>query len=124
MNQNNAVNWFEIPVSDFERAKKFYSSIFDYEMFEINMQNLLMGFLPYQGEGVSGAIVKGEGYEPSENGVIVYLNGGDDLQAVLDRIENAGGKILTPKMRVTDDIGHIALFLDSEGNRLGLHSRN
>lgn len=124
MNPNNAVNWFEIPVSDFERAKKFYSSIFDYEMFEINMQNLLMGFLPYQGEGVSGAIVKGEGYEPSENGVIVYLNGGDDLQAVLDRIENAGGKILTPKMRVTDDIGHIALFLDSEGNRLGLHSRN
>jgi len=89
------------------------------------MGNDLMGFLPadpMQG-GIGGAIIKGDGYEPCNKGTIVYLNGGDDLQVLLDRVEAAGGKVLTPKTHITEEIGYFAFFLDTEGNKVALHSR-
>jgi len=116
----NAINWFEIPVTDFGRAKKFYGEIFEVEMYEQMMGPSQMGFFP--GEGVSGAIVKSEGYIPSKDGALIYLSAGDDLTNVMNRIEKAGGKVITPKSKVTDEIGYIAVFYDTEGNKVALPS--
>ncbi len=119
----SAVNWFEIPVDDFDRAKAFYSKIFDYEMPTLQMGPSQMGILIYeQGKGVGGAIVKGEGQVPSAHGTLVYLNAGTDLSVVLDRVEGAGGKIVLPKTPVAPDLGFFAYVMDTEGNRIGLHS--
>lgn len=119
----NAINWFEIPVSDFNRAKKFYSAIYNYEMPEMEMGPVKMGMLPSeQGGGVGGAICYGEGYEPSEKGARVYLNGGDDLTVVLDRVEAAGGKVVLGKTDIGEGFGFFAFFHDTEGNWVGLHS--
>lgn len=121
----NAVNWFEIPVTDFARAKAFYSAIFDYEMQQDQMSHQTLGFLPCEpGKGIGGAIVLSEGYVPSQDGTVVYLNGGNDLSTVLNRVEKAGGKVLVPKTQITPEVGYFAIFLDSEGNKLGLHSMN
>lgn len=120
----NALNWFEIPVSDFQRAKKFYETILSASIYEMQMGSNLMGFLP-MGEdqkGVGGALVKGEGYEPSATGSLVYLNAQPDLSPALSRVEEAGGKILSSKSLVREDIGYIALFMDTEGNKVALHS--
>ena len=116
----NAINWFEIPVEDFGRAKKFYSTIFGVDMHEQMMGPHQMGFFP--GEGVSGAIVKADGYKPSMDGALIYLAAGEDLTGVMNKIEKAGGKVLQPKMKVTDEIGYIAVFTDTEGNKVALHS--
>jgi uncharacterized protein len=120
----NALSWFEIPVEDFGRAKTFYSRVFDYEMPELQMGPNLMGILLYdQEKGIGGAIVRGEGYTPSESGSLVYINAGSNLSVVLDRIEPAGGKVVVDKTMITPDLGYFAIFLDSEGNRLALHSK-
>lgn len=116
----NSINWFEIPVTDFARAKKFYSEIFGIDMHEQSMGPHQMGFFP--GEGVSGAIVKAEGYVPSKDGALIYLSGGEDLSGVMNKIDKAGGKVLQPKKMVTEEIGYIAIFLDTEGNKVALHS--
>ena len=122
---DNAINWIEIPVENFDRAKKFYAAIYDYEMPETNVGPTRMGFLPYeQKEGrVGGAICQGPGYQPSQQGSLPYLNGGADLETVLNRVPKAGGKILIPKTFIGESIGYFAQFLDTEGNRIALHSR-
>lgn len=120
----NSLNWFEIPVTDFERAKKFYSEIYEFDMPIQQMGNAEMGFLPVERGGIGGAIVKCDEYEPSRKGSVVYLNGGEDLQVVLDRIEAAGGSIEVPKFKISDENGHCAFFIDTEGNRVGIHSMN
>ncbi len=120
----NAINWVEIPVSNFNRAKQFYSTIYDYEMPEMQMGPQRMGFLLYdqQGGGIGGAIVQGEGYMPSSLGAKVYLTAGNDLNIVLNRVEQAGGKVIMPKTEITPELGNFALFEDSEGNHISLHS--
>jgi predicted enzyme related to lactoylglutathione lyase len=121
----HAISWFEIPVDEFDRAKVFYSRIFDYEMPTMDMGPLRMGFLLHeQGLGVGGAIVKGEDYLPARTGTLVYLNAGDDLATVLMRVEAAGGKVLTEKTLVAPGMGYYAHLLDSEGNKIALHSKN
>ena len=125
-NLKNAINWFEIPVSDFNRAKKFYTTILDFEMHEEEMGDTKLGFLPFNMESkevVGGAIAKGEGYFPSHHGVRVYLNGGSDLDIVLNRVVDAGGKVTLPKTKLSDEIGYIGSFIDSEGNLISLHSK-
>jgi len=119
----NALNWFEIPATDIERAVKFYGAILDAKL-EIGEMNpgSFMAMLPVEEGGVGGAIVKGEGYVPSTEGSLVWLNGGEDLTTVLDRVEPAGGQVLLPKMNIGEH-GFTALFLDTEGNKVGLHSR-
>lgn len=121
----NAVAWFEIPVRDFERARAFYSAIYGYDMPESSNNGTRMGFLPcdFQAGGVGGTIILADGYEPSDQGTLVYLAAGDDLQFVLDRVEPAGGKVLREKTRISAEIGYYAEILDTEGNRLALHSR-
>ena len=125
MELGNALNWFEIPVTDFDRAKKFYETIFGYQMPENVMGSARMGFLLYDFPAgkVGGAIVYNpEFYTPSDNGSLIYLNCQPDLQIVLDKVEAAGGQTLMQKTIVAPDLGFWALIKDSEGNRVALHS--
>ncbi|NER16856.1 VOC family protein [Spongiivirga citrea] len=121
----NAVNWFEIPVSNYERAKKFYSQVLGFEIIDHDMgdENMKYGIFPYDMENnkVGGAIMQMEGMNPSTDGSTVYLNGGDDLSVPLARVEAAGGKILMPKTDIKEN-GFIAQFTDTEGNRVAFHS--
>lgn len=119
----NAINWFEIPVSDFTRAKKFYETILTVEVMEMPFPNGKYGILPadMMTGGVGGGLVQGEGFEPSEKGTIVYLNGGEDLSLSLSKVEQAGGKIVFPKTAIGQN-GFMAHFIDTEGNRVALHS--
>lgn len=121
----NAISWFEIPVADFERAKTFYQAIFDYEMPEMMLENIRMGILPHDRDngGIGGAICAGEGYTPAgEGGTKVYLDGGSDLNTVLNRIAGAGGQVVLPKTPIGEDMGQFAFFADPEGNVVGLYS--
>lgn len=123
----NGISWFEIPVEDFERAKTFYQKIFDFEMPEMNMDNIRMGILLHDRDsgGVGGAICHGQGYKPAgANGPKVYLNAGNDLNVVLGRVETAGGKNILPKTAIGEGMGHFAFFNDTEGNVVGLYSTN
>ena len=121
----NAINWFEIPVNNYERAKKFYSAILDLEIMDHDMGDKKMkyGIFPYDMEsrGVGGAIVQMEEMKPSMDGSTVYLNGGNDLSVALSKVEASGGKIFMPKTEIGEN-GFIAQFTDTEGNRVALHS--
>lgn len=121
---NSHIAIFEIPANDISRAISFYGTILDLKVEKIEMPGMEMGLLPYKDQMVTGVIIKGEGYEPSAKGVTIYLNGGNNLQVVLDKVEKNGGKIMMPKTPHADGNGYFALFLDSEGNRIGLHSPN
>jgi uncharacterized protein len=118
----HALNWFEIPVSDFARAKKFYEAIIGAAFYEMKMGEFTMGFFPCDQGTIGGAIVHGIDYEPSDRGTLVYLNGGEDLAVILARVIPAGGSIVEPKRLITPEIGYFALFKDTEGNRVALHS--
>ena len=119
----NTINWFEIPVQNFERAKKFYGAILGRNIEEQQFGDDRMGFLSgMQEKGIGGAIVHGRGYEPSDKGALIYLNGGDDLNVMLSKVEPAGGKVVLPKTLINEDIGFFATFIDSEGNKIALHS--
>lgn len=119
----NAINWFEIPASDLGRASKFYGNVLGIEVHQEEIMGLSMGFLHNGDDGVGGALVKGEGYTPAADGSLVYLNGGDDLNNPLSRVEKAGGKVVLPKTQISEEIGHMAIFMDSEGNKVAFHSR-
>lgn len=118
----NVISWFEIPVTDFDRAIKFYSKIMGVKLDSQEMAGFKMAFFPVEQGGISGALVKGDVYVPTDNGPLIYLNGGDDLNSVLNKVEGAGGKVIVPKKLITEDVGYFALFLDTEGNRMGLFS--
>lgn len=122
----NAISWFEIPTLDIDRAQKFYENIFRIEMIPLDLAQIRMRMFPIDDPmtGIGGALVYAEGfYSPSRSdGLLVYLNGNPDVQVVLDRIEPAGGKIIVPKTLISPDYGYMAVFEDSEGNRVALHS--
>lgn len=118
----NLINWIEIPVADFNRAVTFYSAILDLSITEAEMMGSKMGFFPSDGTNVSGALVMGDGYTPSDKGIMVYLNGGSDLSHVLSRIEPNGGRIITGKTHIAPEMGYFAIFKDTEGNTIALHS--
>ena len=123
----NPVGWFEIPVTDMDRAVKFYSHILEADLSKniMEMGEELMCWLPWQeGEpGASGALVKHELYAPSDfAGVLIYLSS-EDVTASLALVKEAGGKEVIAKKLITEDIGYMGAFIDSEGNRIALHSR-
>lgn len=120
----NALNWFEIPVMEMARAMKFYEEIFDIKMNYIEMEGLKMAsFIADDMNGkVSGALAQSEMHVPSQEGVTVYLNGNPDLEIPLSRVEAAGGKVVMPKTFVNESVGYMAFFLDTEGNKVALHS--
>jgi uncharacterized protein len=123
--ETNSLNWFEIPVTDMERAKHFYQVAFGIHMDTMNMGGIQMAFFPMEmGNGkAGGALAMGEPYKPSTDGALIYLNANPDMADVLQRIESEGGQILRTKTLIRPEIGYMALFIDSEGNRVALHSQ-
>jgi uncharacterized protein len=121
----NTLNWFELPVSNFERAKKFYETIFECTIQVMDLGAIKMGLFPsVPGNGkLTGAIVQHEWYKPSQEGALIYFNGNPDLQVALTRVAAAGGSSLVPKRQISPDVGYMAVFVDTEGNRVALHSQ-
>ncbi len=122
----NAISWFEIPSTDIDRAQRFYETIFKISMVPLEMANFRMRMFPLDNpmDGVGGALVQTDGFHiPSATeGPLIYLNGNPDVQIILDRVEAAGGKILVPKTEISPEYGFMAVFTDTEGNRIALHS--
>ena len=127
--ETNAITWFEIPVTDMNRAKKFYETIFDMEMKTQYMEetNEELTFFPFKPDiiratsgRVSGVLVKNDRVKPSDHGTMVYLNANPVIQKILDKIEPAGGKVILPKKKIM--AGYVAVFMDTEGNKVGLHA--
>ncbi len=122
-NTTNSLNWFEIPATDINRSKAFYETIFGIEMEDNVMGDSIMAFFPWQGGSgkATGAVVQSDNHKPSMEGSIVYLNANPNMDAVMAKVEAAGGKILVPKMSIGDH-GNIAFIMDTEGNNVGIHS--
>ena len=122
----DAISWFEIPATDLDRAQKFYETIFDVKLDAIDLPNIKMRMFPLDDpmNGVGGAVVDSGGFhKPSvTDGPLIYLNGNPDVQKIMDKVEAAGGKIMVPKTEISPEYGYMAVFIDSEGNRIGLHS--
>ena len=118
----NFIPIVEIPTIDFSRAVAFYQAILDISIEEIEMDGVQMGLFPNAGKNVFVQLINGSEYKTSTDGTIVYLNGGDDLQKVANKIEANGGKIILPKTEIGPEMGFYAMFTDTEGNKLGLHS--
>ncbi len=121
---NSYVSMFEIPATDISRAIHFYQAVLDLKIEKMDVEGMQMGILPYEEQVVTGILIQSDGYKPSAEGVTMYLNAGEDLQVVLDRVVENGGQIIVPKTAHADDSGYFAIFLDSEGNRMGLNSPN
>src|SRR5687767_8439349 len=120
----NLISIVEIPTIEFPRAVAFYQTILNTSIEEINMDGILMGLFPSDGETVSVALINSSQYKTSMDGSVVYFNAGNDLQIVLDKIKANGGKIIIPKTEISPEMGFYAMFMDTEGNKLGLHSKN
>lgn len=125
--QANILTWFEIPVANIDRAKSFYETILDIKMIKRTDGADESVFFPYDPNviqatsgRVTGVLSKSEKNTPSANGTLVYINASPSLQTVLDKVEQAGGKIISPKIQIPP--GFIAIIVDSEGNRIGLHA--
>ena len=123
---NNAISWFEIPANDLARAQKFYETIFSVSLIPMDMPNIRMRMFPVDDmeNGVGGAVVDSGGFhKPSAtDGPLIYLNGNPDVQQVLYKVDSAGGSIMVPKTEISPEYGYMAVILDTEGNRIGLHS--
>ena len=121
----NAISWFEIPSSDLARATRFYETVFGVTLNPLDLPNIKMRMFPLEDMmGVGGAVVDSGGFhKPSTTeGPLIYLNGNPDLQKLLDKVEGAGGKIMVPKTEISPEYGYMAVIVDTEGNRIGLHS--
>ena len=123
---HHAANWIEIPVADLSRARSFYERIFGLDLFEMELANgLKMALFPVEENTVGAALCEHKDfYFPGREGPLVYLNGNPDLQTVLDRVVEAGGEIILTKRRISETHGFMAVFLDSEGNRIALQSKS
>ncbi|PTX42474.1 hypothetical protein C8P64_2903 [Christiangramia gaetbulicola] len=115
------ISWFEIPAINFQQSVDFYNQIFGIDMEKNFDDNYAMAFFPVD-NGIGGAIVKGPGSTPSDTGPLLYLNAGQDLNTILKRVEPAGGRIVMTKTLINEESGFFAIFIDSEGNKLALHS--
>ena len=126
MSFKNVISWFEIPTIDLDRAQKFYETIFAISLIPLDVQNLRMRMFPIENQmsGIGGALCHNKDYyKPSSTeGPLIYLNGNPDVQNVLDRVEAAGGKVLVSKTQISPEYGYMAVIIDTEGNRIALHS--
>ena len=116
------VNWVEIPVSNMKRAVSFYGELLGLELHEMQLGPNEYALFSVKDRYNTGGLVKGDGYKPSTEGTVVYLNGGNDLSKLLGRVKKAGGKILLDKTFLSKEAGYIGYFSDTEGNKIGLHS--
>src|SRR5262245_16324861 len=115
---DHLLNWIEIPVTNIKRATTFYRELMAIDVREVKLGNNDYAFFAVNDKFNSGCLVKGDGYIPRMDGVVVYLNGGNDLSAVLARVEKAGGKVLLEKTFPSAEAGNIAYFKDTEGNKV------
>jgi len=126
MSFKNAISWFEIPTADLDRAQKFYETIFATSLIPLDVQNLRMRMFPIENQmsGVGGALCYNKDfYRPSStDGPLIYLNGNPDVQNILDKVEAAGGKVVVHKTQISPEYGYMAVIIDTEGNRIALHS--
>lgn len=122
----NAISWFEIPTTDIDRAQKFYENIFGITMMPMDMPNIKMRMFPLDDmmTQVGGALVDSGGFHKASatDGPLIYLNANPDVQIVLDKVVAAGGSIMMPKTEISPEYGFMAVFIDTEGNRIALHS--
>lgn len=121
---NNPICWFELPVTDMTRALRFYETVFGVTLNREECGGHPMAIFPYADPQPSGALVQMPQLAPRDNGTLVYLNGGEDLNLALGRVKAAGGEVAMEKTLIREDIGYMALFIDSEGNRVGLYSKH
>jgi len=121
---HNLISIVEIPTTDFPRAIKFYQSILGITIEEVQMGDVKLGVLPNAEGTVHVVLAKGNDYKPTTDGAVLYLNAGKDLQSTLDKVEQSGGQVIVPKTEISAEMGFFALFIDTEGNKLGLHSSN
>ncbi len=121
---DNPICWFELPVVDIERAVRFYETVFGVTLRRESCGGHPMAIFPYAEPQPSGALVQMPQLEPRDNGTLVYLDGGEDLNLALGRVKAAGGEVAMEKTDIGQDIGFIALFMDTEGNRVGLYSKH
>ncbi|QPK62420.1 VOC family protein [Methylomonas sp. LL1] len=120
---NNVATWFELPVTDMQRAKAFYQEVLQASFKDETMSGYQMAIFNADEGSVSGMLILGEQYQPSQTGAVVYFNGGENLSMPLDRAVKQGSSVLVPKTPIHDgECGYFALFSDSEGNRVGLYS--
>ena len=122
--KENVVTWFELPVTDMDRAKAFYEKVFEITIMIQDMGNLVLGWFPHKGgaPGAMGTLIKNENYTPSVEGALLYFRT-EDITTEQNRIEAAGGVILQPKKMISPEHGYMALFKDTEGNRVALYSK-
>jgi uncharacterized protein len=121
---NNVISIIEVPVTDLQRATEFYQALLQVKIEQVEMGDTQMGIIPNEVGTVNAVLVKGNDYVPTTEGAVIYWNAGKDLQIMLERIEKNGGKVLVPKTEISPEMGFFALFIDTEGNKLGLHSIN
>lgn len=125
--KNNVVGWFEIPVNEMERAIRFYETVFELSLHRQQMGPLDMAWFPTfeGGLGTTGSLVyHPDYYETSKDGILIYFTSRcGDVDDELSRVETAGGSIVQSKTLISEEIGYMALIIDSEGNRIALHSR-
>ncbi len=117
----NAINWFEIPVTDLDRATGFYQHMLKTDLERSSMDGMDMAIFPYDNQSVSGALIKADFLSPASSGSVVYLNAEGIIEASISRAEEKGGSVVIPKTSIGEN-GFIAHILDSEGNKVGLHS--
>jgi predicted enzyme related to lactoylglutathione lyase len=118
----HAINWFEIPAKNLARAKAFYEEVLGIEMI-LPFPDMKYAMFPadmMNGE-IGGGISEEEGFEPAPQGALIYLNGGEDLDIPLAKVETAGGQIIMPKTSLGPN-GFMGRFIDTEGNRVAFHS--
>jgi len=122
----NAISWFEIPTTDIDRAQNFYETIFGIALIPMDMPNIKMRMFPLDDmmTQVGGALVESGGFHiaSATDGPLIYLNANPDVQNVLDKVVEAGGSIIVPKTEISPEHGYMAVFMDTEGNRVALHS--
>ena len=119
----SALNWFEIPARDLDRAQKFYEALFAAPLRREAMGDV--AFVMFQNDqgGTAGCVMATGGEPaPSVDGTVVYLNAAPSIDAVLARLDAAGGELIVPKTALPDGMGYFAQFRDGEGNRVGLHA--
>lgn len=122
---HHAVHWFEIPVTDLDRAQSFYETLLAQPLKREVMGPTTLAIFGRDEGGVTGALMFGDAApQPADSGTLVYLNANPSLDAVLGRVTAAGGRIVMPRIDLPDDIGCIAHFIDTEGNRVGLHAND
>ncbi|MEI7662354.1 MAG: VOC family protein [Bacteroidota bacterium] len=123
---HNVVGWFEIPVTDMDRAVRFYEAVFEFKLTRAKMGPLDMAWFPGVANSIGSAgslVFHPYHYQPSGNGTLIYFTAfSGDVSIELARAEAAGGKILMRKSLISKDVGYMGIFLDSEGNRMALHT--